>query len=623
MSKKTAILNSALAVAVAGLGGGGYVLFRSDGSGSNVTRVASTVQRGSVQSSVTATGNLTSVTQADLSFDSAVSKELVTAINVKVGDQVKQGQVLAKLDDRAEQLALLTTQLQLTTAQTNYDNAKNGLTADAKAQLDAQEAQSLASVNSAAASLQNAKDTAAQNVVGYDENIRQAQLALTNAQLQADRDIATAQSAVDTATNNYNPAKANRDAAKITRDNAQADASYCTADPSALVGPNGNSCATVSAVLTSAQASLNAAESALTPLANALTNATNSFESQKLKSKQAVDQANNSLANSTNAKAAGLLKDAQSIDNAARQLDSARASYNTLLTTNATKRKTPTEADYAQQSLALINAQNAYATAQKNVANTQLLAPNDGTISVVNGKVGSAGSATSTSSGTGAGASSSPFMTLTDLSAFQVKVGFSETDATKIKANQTATVSVDAVGAKLNATVSSVDSSSTLVSNVVTYYAYLTIPTVPATVTIQPGMTASVSVAVQKVDNTLYLPTSAVISRGTTATVQVAKNKNDLKTTEAREITIGLRGDTTLQISSGLNEGDVVVTTRTAVSTAASGQSNTGGTLTGGTTQTGVAGVGGGGFTPGAATGGVGGNGGFGGNRAGGAGAAS
>ena len=337
-----------------------------------------------------------------------------------------------------------------------------------------------------------------------------------------------------------------------------------------------------------------------------------SLESQKLKSKQAVDQASNTVANANNNRAAGLLKDSQSIDNASRQLDSARASYNTLIANDATKRKTPTEADYAQQALALLNAQNSLATAQKNLTNTQLLAPNDGTISVVNGKVGSAGSATSTTTtGTGGGNSSSPFVTLTDLSAFQVKVGFSETDATKIKAGQSATVSVDAVGARLNATVSSVDSSSTLVSNVVTYYAYLSIPTVPTTVTIQPGMTASVSVAVQKVDNVLYLPTSAVSSRGTTATVQVEKNKNDPKVTVPKEITIGLRGDTTLQILSGLNEGDVVVTTRTSVSTAASGQSNTGGTLTG-NTQTGV-GVGGatGGFTPGAGAGGAtGGNGG-------------
>ena len=85
------------------------------------------------------------------------------------------------------------------------------------------------------------------------------------------------------------------------------------------------------------------------------------------------------------------------------------------------------------------------------------------------------------------------------------------------------------------------------------------------------------------------LPTASVSSRGTTATVQV-EAKGNPKKTEPRDITIGLRGDTSLQILTGLSEGDVVVTTRNAVSTVAATQTNSG-VLTGTGTQTGAGAV--------------------------------
>jgi hypothetical protein len=78
--------------------------------------------------------------------------------------------------------------------------------------------------------------------------------------------------------------------------------------------------------------------------------------------------------------------------------------------------------------------------------------------------------------------------------------------------------------------------------------------------------------------------------------VNVAPDKNNLKKTVPREITLGLRGDTGIQILTGLEEGEVVVTTRTAVSTAQGTQTSTG-------TQTNPL-TGGGGAVPGGFSGG-------------------
>jgi multidrug efflux pump subunit AcrA (membrane-fusion protein) len=620
VTRKTVMLNSALCVAVLGVGFGGWSVLHGDSTSKTSTKTTATVQKGVVQQSVTATGNLAAITQLDVSFDTAVASNLVTDIMVKVGDKVTKGQPLAKVDDRLVQATLASATASMTVAQSNYDKAKAGLTPEDRAQLDAQEAQSLASVGSAQTSVDNAKATADQNVITQAENVRQAQLALTNAQAQADRDVATAQSAVDQARANYDPLKTARDAAREKRDADQAaldasnvllatytaDNQYCLANPSAITALDGVSCASLAGLITTtttdrntkqtnlaaSQAALDKADASLIAAANAVTNASNSFESTKLKAKQSVDNATNSVINAQNSQASGALKDQQSIVSAQRQYDSAFASYQSTLAANAIKKKPPTAADIAAQEVSLINASNSLATAQKNAAAAVIVAPSAGTVAIINGKLGSAGSATSTTTtGTGGGGSSStPFLTLTDPSAFEVKVGFSEADAAKVKAAQTATVTVDAVNARLTGTVRSIDTTSTLVSNVVTYYAYLSITQIPANVTVQAGMTASVSVAVQRLTDVLMLPTASVSSRGTTATVQV-QSKTNPKKTEARDITIGLRGDTALEILTGLNEGDVVVTTRTAVSTAQATQTNTG-VLTGTGTQTGVGGVG-------------------------------
>jgi membrane fusion protein, macrolide-specific efflux system len=536
-----------------------------------------------------------------------------------VGDRVTKGQSLAKVDDRLVQASLASATASMTVAQSNYDKAKTGLSADDRATLDAQEAQSLASVGAAQTSLDNSRATADQNAISQAESVRQAQLALTNAQAQADRDVINGQTAVDQAHATYDPLKTSRDAAKDKRDSDQAvvdaanallatynaDSQYCTDNSPVASAPDGVSCASVvgliattttdrnnkQTTLTASQTALDKAEQSLANAATSLTNVTNSFESTKLKAKQSVDSANNAVINSQNNQAAGALKDQQSIASAQRQYDSSLASYQSTLAADAIKRKPPTDADIAQQQVSLINAQNSLATAQKNATNATIVAPSAGTIAIINGKIASAGSATSTgTTGTGNGASSTPFFTLTDPSAFEVKVGFSEADAAKVKAAQTATVTIDAVNARLTGTVRSIDTTSTVVSNVVTYYAYISITQLPTNVTVQSGMTASVSVAVERLTDVLMLPTASVSSRGTTATVQVETKANPKKT-EPRDITIGLRGDTDLQILTGLAEGDVVVTTRTAVSTVAATQTNSG-VLTGTGTQTGVGGVG-------------------------------
>jgi macrolide-specific efflux system membrane fusion protein len=74
-------------------------------------------------------------------------------------------------------------------------------------------------------------------------------------------------------------------------------------------------------------------------------------------------------------------------------------------------------------------------------------------------------------------------------------------------------------------------------------------------------MTASVKVIVNHADNVVYLPSSALTARGTSATVNVEIGTNPNKTTPT-PITLGLRGDTSTAVTSGLKAGDKIVVVR-------------------------------------------------------------
>jgi multidrug efflux pump subunit AcrA (membrane-fusion protein) len=179
-------------------------------------------------------------------------------------------------------------------------------------------------------------------------------------------------------------------------------------------------------------------------------------------------------------------------------------------------------------------------------------------------------------------------MTITNVDALSVKAGFAETDATKLKVGQPAAVSFSAMpNVQAAGVISGVDVSSTLVSNVVTYFATVTLTKIPPGV--KPGMTASATITVDRREGVLNLPSAAVRGTGSTGTVTLVNGATQTTNT----VGVGLRGDTTTEITSGLKAGDTVVLSSGTVS----GVSNQLGTGAGG--RFGGAGGAGGGLTGG------------------------
>jgi uncharacterized membrane protein YgcG len=184
-------------------------------------------------------------------------------------------------------------------------------------------------------------------------------------------------------------------------------------------------------------------------------------------------------------------------------------------------------------------------------------------------------------------------------------VAFSESDITKVKVGQPATVTLDAVsGVELGAHVTSIATVGTTSSSVVSYDATLTLDQNDSRV--KPGMSASASVIVGQAQG-VTVPNDAVTGTGSLASVDLLRDGK----TVSQQVVVGLKGDTRTQIISGLNAGDELVVTTTLPSLGASTSSSTSsnGTLGGTGGRLGGGGLGGGGGFPGG--GGLPGGGGF------------
>ncbi|GAA3809256.1 HlyD family efflux transporter periplasmic adaptor subunit [Sphaerisporangium flaviroseum] len=274
------------------------------------------------------------------------------------------------------------------------------------------------------------------------------------------------------------------------------------------------------------------------------------------------------------------------IDDTAAQedLDAAAASLDA-----ADDGDTSTASGYSQY----VQARNAYRDAKRTVDGTVIKAPFAGTVTAVNGTVGgsstgsgassSSGSGASSSSGsgssgggssggTGAGAStassgsassgsSGGFIDIADTKRLQVVGDFTESDVTKLKLGQPATVTFDALpGVTASGKVTLIDPVSQTSNNVVQYSATISLSDVPKTVRL--GQTTSVQVIVSKADNVLTVASSAITTAGGQNTVTVLENQKQV----TRRVEIGIKGDSTTEIKSGLNEGDQVVRATTGTS---------------------------------------------------------
>jgi len=253
-------------------------------------------------------------------------------------------------------------------------------------------------------------------------------------------------------------------------------------------------------------------------------------------------------------------------------------------------------ATITQDEAAVTQDQQTVTSDESALAGTVLTASISGTVTAVNGTVGetvsggSSSAAASNSSAAGAASSSSSssssgFVTIDNLKDLEVVAGFAEADATKIAVGQPATVTLAALpSTEVAGVVTAISPTSVVTSNVVTYDETIALKDPPATVL--DGMTADVSVVVETAASVLEVPSAAVTTTGLSSTVTILKNGKDVTT----RVTVGLVGNSTTQILSGVTAGEKLVEPTATISSSGT---------TGSTSPTRVFGGGGGGFAGG------------------------
>ena len=438
----------------------GYLIYSKiqPASAAAIKAQTATVARGNLNATVNSAGPVAARTQAALNFGATGT---VKQVYVKLGDSVKQGQVLAELDATDLQFALANAQLAFNQAQIKYDQTKAG-----------------PSVSELATARSNV-DTAQAN---YDTAVRKT--GLNDEQLLIYRNsLDKSALALQKAQSEYDKAVSDRvtDLATVSVALKQAKLDY-----------------------TSAQANYN------------------------------IQVAN---------------IDDSAVRSAASTLSAAKANLLTL-------ESTPTQQDMAVADAQLAQATLSLQQAQYKMRTAQLIAPFDSTVTQVNIDNFSSASTSATA------------IQVSDLTKLQVTVNMAEVDISKVKAGQDVNVAFDALSDSpaLTGKVGQVALVGTTTSGVVNYPVIITL-NVPDAAAIKTGMTANIAIVVDKRENVLLVPNRAIRTVARQRVVQVQTTLGVAQT----PITIGLQNDSQTEVVSGLKEGDAVVINTTTTTTTGSG----------------------------------------------------
>jgi HlyD family secretion protein len=172
MRRRTVVINAVLALALVGTAAGGWLAIGTPSAATAATSQTTTVTRGSVTSTVTASGNSASANTRDVAF---AGSGTIREIFVKAGAHVASGAKLARLDDTDAKASLRTARASLASAQAQLSTANAGQTSAERARGAAQLSAAQVSVDNA-----NTQLTAANQSYALDKTQQDAMVAAAN-----------------------------------------------------------------------------------------------------------------------------------------------------------------------------------------------------------------------------------------------------------------------------------------------------------------------------------------------------------------------------------------------------------------------------------------------------------
>jgi len=221
---------------------------------------------------------------------------------------------------------------------------------------------------------------------------------------------------------------------------------------------------------------------------------------------------------------------------------------------------------------AYINQSNVIAQSQANVSNASLAyqltsgtitAPTAGTIGDLVITKGMQVGSSNTTAGSSTNTSNQAIASIITGNATAVSVSVAEVDAPQIQVGQAATITFDALPNKtFTGKVMGINTTGAVTSGVTTYPALIQLDDT-SDASILPNMSVTANIITKVDDNVLLVPSSAVQTVGTASTVRVLKNGQ----VSTVSVQVGDTSDSQTIITSGLSEGESVVTSAISTST--------------------------------------------------------
>ncbi len=555
------------------------------------------VERGTVRKTVTADGTLRPLTTVSVKSDAGGK---VVLLAVDVGDRVKKGDLIAKIDPTDTQTAYtqalagmqstravlsqaqaqataqpVMTRAAIAQAQAAYDGATTDLRRLQTATQPREIADAKAALNKAEATLRAAReDLSRLSVSTHPVSRVQAQASLDQAtavlrqaqenlrrlkQSQQPRALAEARTALDKARSDLTVAekdlKRNQqllangyvsqsvvDDAGNKRDAAQA--AFATAQEYQRTVAEDQS-----AELRAAEAQVEQAQAGVAAAKKKWDSVDDDQSAEKRSAEALVQEAEADLA-SAQRKWSTIHQDQSAAVAAARaKVDQARGALQSARA-NAAQDRVKAEEVFNQQAQ-LTKAAASVAQTKTSLSYTTITAPRDGVILAKDVEEG-----TIVNSGRSGIAEGMALVELGDLSAMYVDVEVDETDLPDIAAGQQVEIAVESIRDKaLVGSVTRVDPQATTTSNITTVKVEIKI--LDHDQRLLPGLSATCIFLSGERANVLALPSKAIHRKDGKCYVNVSGGQQQAAV--ATDVQVGLEGDDSVEIVSGLKEGDRVV----------------------------------------------------------------
>ena len=473
----------------------GILLGNSSGKSNGTTYTPVKVTRGTITQTIDAVGNIEAVPSAVLNWKTS---GVVGSVNVKIGDPVKEGDILATLVDSSVDSSILTAQNDLLTAKLSLETLKAGNM-----------------------QLQTATQALAEAKRVYDKELAGREWWIVTGVSDA---------AIDAARQKYYETKSvfwnsQQEYEKLALAVKQTGAQSVVVESTPVAAVENSAASQISS------------EAAATPVeAKEQTDALTIARDKAYETMKTTELAFNKASRNLNYLIGNGYGNNNVVEQAFLEFDVAKAALaEAEATWQAYKDATP-----------YIKAAEAKVQALQNTVNSaKIIAPFSGTITDLLASQGQ-----TVSSGEEA-------LQLDDVNNLKITFNVSEVDVNKLEPGQEAEVTFAAISGKsYHGVVEQVGRAGSDSSGVVLFYA--TIKMLDADSQVKPGFSASISIITNKVEDVLLVPSAAVMTNAANTKSFVLVSINGKNTPV--EVEVGSKDDTYTQISSSsLKEGDTVM----------------------------------------------------------------